>query len=170
MFSANFLSIWRVATIVEHRATTSPTFDPTWYGPGSILLATLEVDVATICASVPVFWPVISSRIDKIFVTQEIKIERVHRFSTIEDDYELQRTSEEGGFATRSRGTSESSLQPAGSKGPQVATIKDEHYKDRYIMAQVDPLCDTGRVESQITSQPMAKKQSKVGLRKLGPA
>ncbi|KAK9775531.1 hypothetical protein AB5N19_08694 [Seiridium cardinale] len=150
----NFLSIWRVATIVDHRAATSPTFDPTWYGPISILLATLEVDVSTICASVPVFWPVLTSKMDKILVTQEIKIERAHRFSTIDDEYEMQRgTGGEGPlFGAHSRGTSESSLHRAESKGVQTTT-KDAHYKDRYIMAQVDPLSDRGgRVESEITA------------------
>jgi hypothetical protein len=156
--------MWRLATIVSHRATTYPTLDPTWYGPISVLLATLEVDVATICASVPVFWPVLTSRLDKIFVTQEIKIERAHRFSTIDDEYELQRgTSGENGFGSQSRGTSQSSLHRAESKGAQTVT-KERHYKDSYIMAQVDPLSDRGRVESEISAQPAVRKQSKTGI------
>ncbi|KAH8195301.1 hypothetical protein TruAng_010524 [Truncatella angustata] len=160
----NFLSIWRTATIVDHKATTSPTFDPTWYGPISVLLATLEVDIATICASVPVFWPVLTSKLDKIFVTKEIQIERAHRFSTIDDEYELQRqTSGEGGFGAHSRGTSQSSLHRADSKGVQTTT-KNAHYKDRYIMAQVDPLSVVGKVESEITSQPLGRKQSRAAL------
>ncbi|KAI0130455.1 hypothetical protein BJ170DRAFT_315599 [Xylariales sp. AK1849] len=157
----NFLSIWRLATIVDHKATTSPTFDPTWYGPISILLANLEVDLATICASVPVFWPVLTSKLDKILVTQEIKIEREHRFSAIDDEYELQRNGD-GEYPSEvlhSRTTSESSLHRAQSRPG-----KDGHYKDKYIMAQVNPLSSVGTVESEITSQPTGRKQSRTGL------
>jgi hypothetical protein len=166
----NFLSIWRVATIVQHKAATSPTFDPTWYGPISILLATLEVDMATICASTPIFWPVLTARLDKIFVTQEIKIEREHRFSAIEDEYELQRTpSEAGGEPYRSdtihsRGTSQSSLTRQESR--VAKNPRDGHYSDKYVMAQVDPLSNAGSVQAEISAQPMptGRKGSKVGM------
>jgi hypothetical protein len=160
--SVNVISIWRVATVFEHKATTSPTFDPTWYGPISILLTILEVNAATICASVPVFWPVLTARLDKIFVTQEIKIERTHRFSTIDDDYELQHSptgsgaskESEGLYGVHSRDTSQSSLTMVGRQ-------KGGHYNDKYIAAQVDPLSSVGRVELQISADPKARKGSK---------
>lgn len=158
-----------MATIVQHRAATVPTFDPTWYGPISILLATLEVDMATICASTPIFWPVLTAKLDKIFVTQEIKIEREHRFSAIEDEYELQRSNSDGepyrSDTIHSRGTSQSSLTRKESRAA-AKTTKDGHYTDKYIMAQVDPLSNAGSVQSQITAQPMpsGRKQSKVGM------
>ncbi|OTA92211.1 hypothetical protein M434DRAFT_61763, partial [Hypoxylon sp. CO27-5] len=68
---------WRLITIIEHQVATRPTRDPTWYGPISIILAVLEVDAASVCASVPIFWPVLRN-LDwgKIFVTQEINITR----------------------------------------------------------------------------------------------
>lgn len=117
--------------------------------------------MATICASVPVFWPVLTSKLDQIFVTQEIKIERAHRFSTIDDEYELQRgASGDLEYGVHSRDTSQSSLHDGDSKAYQSKS-KDTHYKDRYIRAQVDPLSDRGRVESEITAQPLARKHSK---------
>jgi hypothetical protein len=142
-----------------------PTFDPTWYGAISILLATVEVDIATICASIPVFWPVVQASMDKIFVTQEIKIEREHRFSAIEDDFELQRGTSGGeqyaSDTVHSRATSQSSLT---RNEPRVAKSgKDGHYADRYIMAQVDPLSSVGKVHSEITAQHITKKQSRGG-------
>ncbi len=75
-------AVWRLATVIQHKAAMWPVKDPTWYGPISILLAVLEVDCASICASVPVFWPVLSRQLGKIFVTKEIEI--IH-----EDRYEF---------------------------------------------------------------------------------
>ena len=53
-----------------------PNYDPSWSGPGSLILATLEVDIASICASVPIFWPVFSSRFLEVFVVSEVTVER----------------------------------------------------------------------------------------------
>lgn len=78
------LSIWRLQSIVESRAATLPTFDPTWYGPTPIVLSSMEVCLATICASLPVFWPVLKKTLGPyIMVTHEIKVTRQSR-----QDYE----------------------------------------------------------------------------------
>lgn len=59
---------------------TSPTFDPTWYGTTPIVLSCMEVDLAAVCASLPVFWPVIQKSIGSvIIVTHEVKITREQR-------------------------------------------------------------------------------------------
>lgn len=74
------LSIWRLQSIVETRAATLPTFDPSWYGPTPIVLSSMEVCLATICASLPVFWPVLKKTLGPyIMVTHEIKITRESR-------------------------------------------------------------------------------------------
>ncbi|KAK7957677.1 hypothetical protein PG988_012525 [Apiospora saccharicola] len=73
----NFLSIWRLQTIFEHKTGWYPTHDPTWYGPISILLGVLEVNVASICASVPIFWPVVAPYLGSIFVTHEVSVQVV---------------------------------------------------------------------------------------------
>ncbi|CAJ2511101.1 Uu.00g067260.m01.CDS01 [Anthostomella pinea] len=91
----SLLSVWRLQGIVEHKAATYPVMDPTWYAPQSLVLAGLEVDLCSICASIPVFWPVITGNLGKIFVTQEVHITRKHRRLSggdEEDDarYELQ--------------------------------------------------------------------------------
>ncbi|KAI0850189.1 hypothetical protein F5Y00DRAFT_268641 [Daldinia vernicosa] len=76
----NLLSIWRLQTIVASKAGTHPVLDPTWYGPKSIILAALEVDLASICASIPTFWPTLTHAfLNKIFVTQEVHITHQHR-------------------------------------------------------------------------------------------
>ena len=77
-------------SIVKSRAGTYPTLDPSWYGCEPIVVAALEVNLATICASLPVFWPVLEQSMGWIFVTQEVHVTReVRRFSTMEDEAEL---------------------------------------------------------------------------------
>ncbi|CAJ2503364.1 Uu.00g107580.m01.CDS01 [Anthostomella pinea] len=144
----NGLSIWRLATIINHRATTKPTFDPTWYSPVSILLGMMEVTGASICASVPVFWPVLTARIEEILVTREIQITRAHRFSGDGDDrVELQ----------HSRTGSEASLAPLG---------KQVHYNDDFVRDQVDPLRQkpSYAVESEITAGGPGKQRSRTAV------
>ncbi|KAJ4404467.1 hypothetical protein N0V82_010483, partial [Gnomoniopsis sp. IMI 355080] len=72
-------------SLVEHKATTTPTFDPTWYGPESIILSVLEVDIATIAASLPVFWPYLRRNIDRIMITHEIEVKVTEHFTQIDD-------------------------------------------------------------------------------------
>lgn len=73
-------SVVRFASIVEHKASTWPTFDPSWYAATPIVLSILEVDIATTMASLPVFWPFLRLRgrggvLDRIWVTHEIAVE-----------------------------------------------------------------------------------------------
>ncbi|KAH8675387.1 hypothetical protein BX600DRAFT_452545 [Xylariales sp. PMI_506] len=118
------LAIWRLETIIAHQAATWPTHDPTWYGPISILLGVLEIDAAAICASIPIFWPVLEAQWGSIFITQEIKITREERYV---DDYD-ERLS-----ATQSRTGSEAELK-------NMERGVDSHYQDSYVMQSVDPL------------------------------
>jgi len=75
----------------------------------------LEVNVASICVSVPIFWPVISPYFGAIFVTHEFSVK-----------YE-----EHSGSRTHKRSGSD-------------AWVND-HYKDSYIMDLVDPLGSSTR-------------------------
>ncbi|KAI0127162.1 hypothetical protein BJ170DRAFT_595043 [Xylariales sp. AK1849] len=87
----NFLSVWRLQTLVEHKAGRYPTHDPTWYGPISLILAILECDCASICASVPIFWPVLSPYLGAIFVTQEVSVE--HEYRDVDEESKVQTSS-----------------------------------------------------------------------------
>jgi hypothetical protein len=127
------LAIWRLFTIVNHQAATYPTHDPTWYGPISILLAVLEIDAAAICASIPIFWPMIESRWGSIFVTQEVKITREDRYTSGDMDGDEDRLTSH----THSRAGSEAELKRKESAGS--ARMKD-HYQDSYMLKFVDPL------------------------------
>ncbi|KAI2632389.1 hypothetical protein GGR54DRAFT_33533 [Hypoxylon sp. NC1633] len=148
----NFLSIWRLQTIVENKAGTYPVLDPTWYGPKSIILAALEVDLASICASIPTFWPIFRQRLrgGNIFVTQEVHITHQHRRLSSEDDpYEMQPP-----FGRHSRMNSEASLNGTVVRITSK-TVQDKRSRDSFILDRVLPLGMHNKetsVESQIMS------------------
>ncbi|KAK2049735.1 hypothetical protein LZ31DRAFT_286401 [Colletotrichum somersetense] len=82
----NVLGIFRVVGISHSRAGTYPTLDPSWYGCTPIVLAAVEVNLATICASLPVFWPTLQKSIGQIFITKEVEItSEIRRFSALQD-------------------------------------------------------------------------------------
>ncbi|TKW48601.1 hypothetical protein CTA1_3292, partial [Colletotrichum tanaceti] len=82
----NILGIFRLIGISHSRAGTYPTLDPSWYGCVPIVLAAVEVNLATICASLPVFWPTLQKNLNQIFITKEVEItSEIRRFSTLED-------------------------------------------------------------------------------------
>lgn len=147
------ISIWRLAVCIEHKAATYPTFDPTWYGPGVVVLGMIEVNAASICACIPVFWPVLTAQLDQIFVTQEIQITRERRYSGDADDQiELHDSVD----SLHSRAGSMS------SQSQMHLTKKTTHYMDDYVMAQVDPLRPktTVQVSSELVSKNMDRKRS----------
>ncbi|KAI0016643.1 hypothetical protein F4780DRAFT_669889 [Xylariomycetidae sp. FL0641] len=133
----NVLSIWRLHSIITHKATTYPVLDPTWYGPTSIVLAAMEVDLASICASIPIFWPIITHNIGKIFVTQEVHVTHHHRRLS-EDNYELSPSARGSSVGERSRGDSTASLDPTASS--HHAPTPDVHYKNAFVKNTVIPL------------------------------
>lgn len=118
-YRASVFSILRLASIIDSTATTSPTFDPTWYGATPIVYAALEVDVATITAALPVFWPVLVNLSNKthILVTREVKITLEHRSDPDDDAIELQRS----------------------KSGLQARSTRSDYYDNPYIAEQVNP-------------------------------
>lgn len=92
------ISVLRLVSVIEHRATTYPTFDPTWYVPKIMLLSLLEISLATVCACIPTFWPVVSAGLTRVFVTKEVTVthsqrDLAGRRHPDDDNVELQRTS-----------------------------------------------------------------------------
>jgi hypothetical protein len=110
-----------------------PTRDPTWYGPKSLLLIILEINVASICVSVPIFWPVISPYLGAIFVT--------HEFSVKYEEHVSSRS-------TRSRADSDGWVH--------------DHYKDSFIMDLVDPLGSSTRGYLKSREKEKAEKAEKL--------
>jgi hypothetical protein len=150
--------VWRLETIVKTQAGFFPVLDPTWNEPGPTLLSFVEVYVAAICASTPVFWPVISQQLTKIFVMYEFKVssEARHR----DDEVELAHT-ESWPAGTKSTNSSEDFRSPesrSGGNNPSN-TSKPSHYTDDYIQHQVNPFAEDLRVETTAQSDATGKKK-----------
>lgn len=146
----NAMAIWRLQTIIEHQAATYPTPDPTWYGPISMLLALVEVDLSALAASIPIFWPVLQMAWGKIVVTKEVEVAFESRY-----DYTLD-------SASRSRPGSESQLRTQ----PSFTSHKEAHYKDAYVLDRVDPLRRSSR---QATARVISEGEKEEGGRKWYP-
>jgi hypothetical protein len=82
------ISSWRLATIIAHQAGWEPQLDFTFYAPISILLACLEVDIAVLAASMPVFWPIVLQVLQPILVTHEVHVTREPRWRSSEVELE----------------------------------------------------------------------------------
>ncbi len=141
------LSVWRVYLTIIYKTGWLPTHDPTWYGSLSILLIILEINVASICASVPIFWPVISPLLGSIFVTREFSVKYEVR------DDEVNGAAGDGTDGAipigleRYNSLSSHGRSPSDSKSTSANSAA--HYKDSYIVEQVDPF---GRFSRRSTS------------------
>ncbi|KAI1095443.1 hypothetical protein F5B19DRAFT_345130 [Rostrohypoxylon terebratum] len=142
------ISIWCLQTIVDHKAGTHPVLDPTWYGPKSIILAALEVDLASICASIPTFWPHLSQTLlGSIFVTQEVHITHQHRRLSGDSSYDTTSSSSAGHYELQS--PVQSKGEESGGVGGGGAIIvrvtakpslpRMEHYRDNFVQNSVVP-------------------------------
>ncbi|KAI1479486.1 hypothetical protein F4774DRAFT_126707 [Daldinia eschscholtzii] len=129
----NLLSVWRLQTIVANKAGTYPVLDPTWYTPTSIILAALEVDLASICASITTFWPALKqSFLNAIFITKEVHVTHQHRC--------LAST-----FSSPSSSSSPSQLPFLRDDASHVTYVKAEQqhrgrqYRDEFMLNRVIP-------------------------------
>ncbi|KAI1106732.1 hypothetical protein F4804DRAFT_354141 [Jackrogersella minutella] len=152
-FIVLLISIWDLQTIIEHQAGTKPVLDPTWYGPKAIILAALEVDLASICVSIPTFWPHLTqSLLGNIFVTREVHITHQHRrlsgdsysyasSTTSPGHYELQRRPTLS--RRHSRVDSGAIVVRVSSDGLKPTTTNvmthDKHYQDDFVLNSVVP-------------------------------
>ncbi|KAI1175710.1 hypothetical protein F4777DRAFT_598105 [Nemania sp. FL0916] len=161
----NAISIWRLHVIIKTRATTYPVPDPTFYGPTSIVLAALEVDLASIVASIPVFWPLLTHGWDAIFVTQEVHVTRHHRRLSGHDTqlFELRspsrRTSD---MSLKLMSSTDAELQapptPRSSTPTTFVPVAEQQHqqtgigygvRDPYVRGRVYPLEGAGLASSQ---------------------
>ena len=142
-------SIWRLITVVQHRAATFPDQDPTWFAPVSIVIAALEIDFASMCASVPVFWPVLEKQFGRIFITQEVVVTREARWPTMygDDRSELTRTIEYSRDASELE-LSKSRHSPTSPASVASPTKKSE--EEGYPMSRWDPITRVVSVDAKV--------------------
>jgi hypothetical protein len=60
--------------VIKMSAAGVAAFDPTWYSPTTVGLGAIEVHLAAACAAIPVFWPSLERRWNRIFVTQTVSV------------------------------------------------------------------------------------------------
>jgi hypothetical protein len=95
-----------------------------------VVLSCLEIDLAIICASMPIFWPIIEKSLSAIFVSYEVNVTE----ERVQDDYglayELEHTKSAGQQSLRSvSGTSMEGLtmtrEEDGNKAPKFSVGPD---------------------------------------------
>jgi hypothetical protein len=130
-------SVWRLHGIVETQGATHPYIDFTWWSPTLIVLSCLEVDLAIICASMPIFWPIIEKSLSAIFVSYEVQVveERVDDYGLA---YELEHMKDRGRSGSiKSSGTSTQELT---NEDEEVA-----HSKKPSFTVGFDPLSEEAK-------------------------
>ena len=133
------VSTWRLAAIVEHQAGWKPELDFTYYAATPILLACLELDIAVLAASMPIFWPILLRIVPGIKVMKEIHVSRERRWGASEVELE-----------TGSQ-TSQAELRRKERKGSK----KKEFVIERFLPAPVETVSvnrDRGTLERDVSS------------------
>lgn len=149
------LSVWRLYSIIQHRAGLYPYPDFTWWGPVSFLLSCLEIDLAILTCSVPIFFPRLRQSFAAIFVSHEIKIEE----ECIEEEhglaYQLEhvKTSEPQSFRSNSAASTyclTNDLENGGSESaPQFSVGMDPLGEEAQSGAGLQTHIRSSRVKSK---------------------
>jgi hypothetical protein len=116
----NLCSVGRL--IYSLRPSLDALWDLAWNSSTPTGLATIEINLATVCAALPIFWPVLQEHWGRIVVTYEVKI-----------------TSERGIFVPRGGSDKDwaAALPGSASSDRELATYKSEAFQptewDPYI-------------------------------------
>lgn len=144
-FSTCVFSIWRLQAIVVTSVGVNGG-DLTWNEPSPFLISLAEVYVASLCASIPFFWPIIAQQINKIMVMYEFNVSSEPRYQE-EEEIELTNAKSAPSMIGSTKGSTKES------------TIEVQHYKDDFIGQQVDPFAEGLRVETVAVAQGGSKKK-----------
>ena len=111
------------------------TFQESW----GVLLLGLEINLAVICATVPVFWSrlegVFKKEWDKIFITREVTVLSTPRYPNLDErDNDWQSSSRPESFR------SNADMELLKVVQADSRDMKSSHYEDEFIQSQVDPL------------------------------
>jgi hypothetical protein len=116
-----------------------------------IVLSCLEIDFAIICASMPIFWPIIERSLAAIFVSYEVDVteERVHDGYGLA--YELEHTKSAG----------QSSLRSCSGTSMEGLTRDEDTNKAPKFSVGPDPLDEESKRETtfqtSVRTQPKPK-------------
>ncbi|KAF2804669.1 uncharacterized protein BDZ99DRAFT_425517 [Mytilinidion resinicola] len=144
-------SIARLAALATTRAGTWPVFDVTWYAPPIFIFSSLEVEVAILCASIPIFWPLVASlSFGKILVVNEISVHSAPRDSILlelgrrggsvrSSDGDVKSEGFHLGRGRRLSDGSEGKGELLESTESQSQGERERYYADRYVAGLVAP-------------------------------
>ncbi|CBX92052.1 predicted protein [Plenodomus lingam JN3] len=140
-------SIWRLTGIIQTRAGTSPYLDFTWWSPTMIILTCIEIDLAIICASMPIFWPLVEKSFSAIFVRVDVQIVE----ERVQDNYGL-------AYELEHRRTADGSVK---SSGTSIHRLTDEGHgpgnTSKDYTVGFDPCNEESRAQgftTEVRSQP----------------
>ncbi|KAF1830682.1 hypothetical protein BDW02DRAFT_633466 [Decorospora gaudefroyi] len=131
-------SVWRLRGIVETQGATYPYVDFTWWSPTMIVLSCLEIDLAVICASMPIFYPLIEKSLSAIFVSYEVRVVEERVVDDYGLAYELEHRDRAGSL--KSNGTSTREL----TVGDEEEVLAKGGRKVGFSVG-CDPLSEEGR-------------------------
>lgn len=139
------ISIARMIVLSGNRLGTVPKFDVTFYTPVVYLTSVLEVSIAILCASIPIFWPLVAKlSMDRILVVKEVEV-RSHRresdgFALHEND--SSKVTAGLGFTNPDFNltTQEIEAKAAGGVGGRASRLSVTHIHPSIGKLQKDPL------------------------------
>lgn len=126
-----------------------PYPDPTWFTPIYVILSNTEIQLAIICASMPIFWPIIEQSFAAIFVRYDVEVVE-QRIDTHGFAYELEHAKTHG--SVNSGGTSTEDLTQGASGDAKVQYSVGLDPLDMEAQSEIGP-------HTQIRSQPKPKWQ-----------
>jgi hypothetical protein len=133
-------SLWRVVYVIQLK--DKGEFDPVWNTATIMGLASFEAHLAAICAALPILWPVLKEKWDRIFVTYEV---------TVTEDY--------GAFRSRKEAT-DIELQSV------PASINDQQ-TDRWEPFMGDETTGLGENTTVVVTEKRSKKMKEMFRRSL---
>ncbi|KAF2115940.1 hypothetical protein BDV96DRAFT_599480 [Lophiotrema nucula] len=142
------MSILRLWTAVKHRGNLAESLDFTWWYPLTLIISCIEVDFAIMCASMPIFWPLITSSWNEIFVTREVHVTHHYRLDDSSDGVN-------GGYEMDGRNSLKSCTSQEGLTRTKTLRVKTD-YADQYVVDHV-----TGKVPSSAEVEVETKSQKK---------
>ncbi|KAK8232702.1 hypothetical protein HDK77DRAFT_485118 [Phyllosticta capitalensis] len=114
----SIMNLVKVVLVVKTRAGFYPNTDPTFYAPPGVLLSALEVDFAILCASIPIFWPIISTlSFGRIFVVDEVVVQtqqRLNRMSSSNFDIDSEKGEHKPSYSYHSKDPFDLEVRPMG--------------------------------------------------------
>jgi hypothetical protein len=144
------MSIWRLQAITANQAGTYPYYDFTWHTPLMMILSCLEIHLAIMCASMPIFWPIIEKSFAAIFVQYEVNVteERIDNEYGLAYELEHSKSRRDGSIRSMS-GTSVEEL---------TGKNEDAGKAPKYSVG-LDPLGDEARNVYQTSVQTKPKQK-----------